>query len=418
MMTKLGFTDQEKRALLHRIQHKNRPWKTYVMDKTNKTHVLNIVNVRKKIENHIKFLISLENSPHVVVCKEGEENEKEVSKDASMVANLENSKLFKDKNLDTPFVLDFGSKNYTSDTDLTIMNYDSLDIIPKILRQLNRDIDVNDINVRFTRRSLNVIFDMTFYLSTFLYIRDGKLIIMQCDSNETIRSQRKHAKFRLKRHKEQKVHKDQNPYTRLSLDHITSKIRDFVACGSCEALEYTSKSTYFIDDAYHSKGAFVHVLLEIQNGVRMANTIDDYLDSSFDNLGLILMYIKNDTFDSAKFCKYGSRIVHALKKINVICNMMDNHENIRIHTDKIINLLNDSSEYDSSKKYIAFSIGKLSTTKKKKNSVQYDFSSVFDETSNAFHIPGRMIKDNLDLSIMMTNLIKYLEYIETMRHKA
>lgn len=116
-----------------------------------------------------------------------------------------------------------------------------------------------------------------------------------------------------------------------------------------------SAATFFVKDAYHSQGAFLDVTGQDWN---ISLTVDNYINSIFDNLGFLVEYADTTVHEgldsyqrSAKMNKYFLRICNAFLKVNQLIKLVDG--------DKIESILKEyiknASLLDSSRKTIGTS---------------------------------------------------------------
>ena len=156
----------------------------------------------------------------------------------------------------------------------------------------------------------------------------------------------------------------------------TLKRRDLFGGRPSAVLDNTSRLAYCFPDAYRSQGGFLHVIVEIQTGVRLYLSDDQYLDSAFDNLGMLAHYAKegldNDseasTLASDVFSKYVFRITHALRSIRDTSS-----KEIR---EALIRSFDAASTYDPTHLRLSCSIGNLSEKSTVKNTPARNFRSV------------------------------------------
>lgn len=90
---------------------------------------------------------------------------------------------------------------------------------------------------------------------------------MTCIDNITIKHQLKHSKQRYIKNPSYKF--DDSCSKNKLFDFLLKQRYKYFREKNCRALEFTSKLSYFTNDAHHSQGAFFHVLIDIQNGNRV-----------------------------------------------------------------------------------------------------------------------------------------------------
>lgn len=253
------------------------------------------------------------------------------------------------------FVLNVGSRSDTSNVDMTILNVKSSRIIANIMKYLNNKYR-NSLQLQFSKRMLNRIFDINLYLTNFIIVNDdGKFDKIPCHSHKTVKLQNMHAKSRFLSTMTQ--NKKISTY-----DDLLRKKHDLLENKKyCEAIETISQITYLRhNDTYHTQGAFIHVLLEIQDGMPFQLEVYEYLHSAFENIGFLKTYFMKNNFEAKPFSKYSARIVHALKRIYQTIKHIDSD------IKSIVDIFDKVSLHDVSKPDVYFSIGHLSITKKKK----------------------------------------------------
>lgn len=378
------LTNKDKESLKHRQKYKHLLWCDYY----KQFHDTQIVTVRNKV---IKFLKTNIQKLGYTTCKTNKNKICNLNPTVYFLYNL-----YQDVPYNCPFIYDVGSKNITSNVDLTIMNNSTSKIIYNLINLLNKSV-----NYYFTKQSLSNLLDLTFYISSFLFIKNGCAVLMNCTNYQIETCQRYHAKYRL-----QNPNNKMNPYSQSnSVDKIFRLRKKAIKEDDLQALNYTSILTYFSLDSYHSKGAFCHVLLEIQEGKIINNNIHEYLDSVFDNFGLMNSIPKCEC-NSNRLMKYLSRITHGLKRIK------DLNMNFYNPVKEIVDFIDLSTVYDSSKPKMYFSIGSLSTVNCKSNTIRYAFNNIFHSQYNFFYIPGRKLQDNIDLDEFKNVLINKITLLE------
>lgn len=315
-----------------------------------------------------------------------------------------------------PFILDFGSSNKTSNSDLTIMNAPSVNIVPFLVDGINNCFGY-DVGFQFDELSLKDIFEISIYVNSFLLNVGGAISYIDCSSDSATQTkQRRHAKNRLltflrpgdagtlmdsivglKHNQHQhgqtrtralrEMQKDRKKIDSL----IRRKTMALFSCQLCKVVQLTSETTYLTsDDAYHSQAAFLHVLIEIQSRTLLPLSPSDYLNSAYDNIGLLLQISitsssaakKNRRSDSAVFSKYVSRTTHALgRAVSKILQSTENtntnnHEdawNTQTVITNIVAFFDNVSEVDMSKSHISCSTGTLSSIVQRQNAEHNTF---------------------------------------------
>lgn len=300
-----------------------------------------------------------------------------------------------------PFILDLGSKSETSNADLTVLNAPSTKIIEYFLDRINASL-----KTRFDELSLHHLFDISFYVNSFLVNLRGTLCYVDArDDARSKRLQRKHATSHFCTDGGV-INAKKNANTDFKkLDALLAEKKDAILTGRpLEALEKSSQSMYYFADAYRSQGAFLHVLVQIQAGVRLPLTADEYLDSAYDNLGMLKSSWKKARTegcvapDSSAFSKYAYRITHALREMNndvhVHVYVYVNVTRLQFLTMSIVALFDEMSIPDMSRKRLRCSIGRLSDKIFVENTQYYTFMSVYAKSSkprkNDCFVPHRM----------------------------
>lgn len=374
-------SDSERKVLFDRIQKKEMSWKSYILSLDDKRTAY-IQSLRNKIVRLIVKIIKEEPS-HDQSTKKGTMN-REVYIKYTIPRVHDMSK---------PIILDFGSRSKTSNVDLTVVNYKSPCIVNNILKKLNERCDLK---IKFTRHNLSQLFDINIYINSFILVKNGHLVVMDCKNRESIITQRMHSKYRLENNVK-------NPYTNIPFFDLIRLKNKLIKKDDCRAKNLTSILTYFADDAYHSEGAFLHVVLQIQNGKKVKGmSCDSYLDSCFDNLGMYKY------FPQMTFSKYMSRIVRALKDIHEL----KPDPNVRKTMQTFIDYVNDMSYYKAETKTLKYSIGRLSNVFTIKNAKKYNFDYVFAADSKGFYIPSRELKKNISRKVFLQKTKHILEQIE------
>lgn len=368
----------EKKAFHRRLNLLHIPTHVYLEKVTNPNY---FISVRQKITNFLKEQIKEYRKSY-----DRKDEKKPISKAFSNL--YYKYEPINRNSINIPFILDYGSKNKTSNADLTLMNFESINIVNWLINKLNQNFRY----YKFTRTSLHKIFEITLYINTFLFTKHGWMVLMKCNNKHSQHKQRIHAKHRL-------LSSVQNPFKHMDLGTIQKMRNIFIKKNSCLALEMTSISTYFAKDAYHSKGGFSHILLEIQNNKNINLSESEYIDSVFENLGMLKEHPE-------KVNKYCSRIVHGLKRI---CEIIK-HVQICDLTKDIVIFINENTEYDDSKLYLPYSEGILSEKKQIRNTPEYDFKSIFDSKKKGFHIPSRKL--TISIHEFINSIYKLLLLVE------
>lgn len=217
----------------------------------------------------------------------------------------------------SPYVLNSGSKHPSSNSDLTIMDSTSVYIVDDIVNNINDTIG-KTLNFRFSEANLKSIFDVTFYLNTFLVrLKSGAIGYVKCvNCHKCITKQRAFAKSRLVDNSDVNC-----KTTKRDVKAEMQRIIDLKRSASrqndlCKLLDLMSQMTFLgAKDAYHSQGGFLHVIVEIQMNTPLDLDGHHYIDSAFDNLGMLAFSLQKkdgQTAISSHVSKYLSRICHAL----------------------------------------------------------------------------------------------------------
>lgn len=255
-----------------------------------------------------------------------------------------------------PYVMDLGSKRVTSNADITLVNARSTDIVDYIIRRINEHVG-SRVSYVFTEADLERMFDISFFLNSFLVVERGRVSYIDCSECAAARAlQRSHAKSRLVRpntatatatatavgstrgRSGRGVSDDTTmaefptsmdlrvrvanawyaPDARRTLNIVLKAARcALLQRLPCVLTECMSLSAYAAPEAYRSQGAFLHVVLEIQGGARLRLAPSAYMDSAYDNLGMLFQKQSDAAACGKVFSKYASRIVDALRKVAI-----------------------------------------------------------------------------------------------------
>lgn len=307
------------------------------------------------------------------------------------------------------FVLDVGSRHATSDADITVMNVMCVDVIDHIIKDVN--LAFSDVFMKeFDVADLEELFDIHLFINSFLVSLRGNLCYVDFDnlSVRTKRMQRVYSKIRVtefmkssgvfKGDKKRLVlmgcSEDINAeITRAQVDGLLrEKMRSFFS-GDIDQFVHTTSNIAMISssESYFTQGAFLHVLVEIQSGVNLSLTMNEYLDSAFENLGMLTDSLNKSSahnIDSA-INKYISRLVHALGRFveRVECTTSAEKENIRKRSNEktqSLQILNDLVYYldqntihdEKISPRVSCSTGRLSRRIGRKNTAHVTFRSV------------------------------------------
>lgn len=342
------------------------------------------------------------------------------------------------------FVLDTGSRHVTSDADITVLNAPCISVLDQIVREVNSAFS-EVLEFEFDLQNLCKLFDINVFVNSFLVSLDEKMCYPKYNSlsKRTRTRQRKRAKLRLRRflmsgrsqHDEKTQQADDNKQKRVQINALLRKKTEAVLNGNVSCfVDLTSllaeKSG---SDAYISQGAFLHVLMEIQSGVRLHLTPHEYLDSAYDNLGMLaattasqsLSHKRSDTdakaqilFDASDFSKYVSRAVHALKRCIESIKKCPAQRACSILLEQMLEFLDENSVIDEDiRPRVYCSMGKFSKSVSIKNTPLVTFRSVLTEPHGkttrwpcAFFVPYRIPK--LDAMTMLQTLKRLLARIE------
>lgn len=196
--------------------------------------------------------------------------------------------------------------------------------------------------------------------------------------------------------------------------------------------ELTSRVAYFYPDAYRSQGAFLHVLIEVQAGVRPPRMQPaDYLDSAYDNLGLLLSSAAATTdyglrttrpgsacgacVCSAPFSKYTARMAHALRRAaQVQADAAFAHE-----CEGLVHYFDAVSSRDASRASLPCSMGIMSRQLTADNEAGARhatfYGGVFAQRSAyrrrkcAYYVPHRSLNDDVDVMTFSRTVMRTLD---------
>lgn len=318
------------------------------------------------------------------------------------------------------FAIDFGSINDTSNVDITFVNAPDAGLLKHLTRRLTERFGptvksaggpTDGIDITFIQR----VFDISLYLNSFLVNLGGRVCYVNVPRKSVDRKrQRTHSKHRLGHRLAVGRAHENDQLLCTSLDALLRQ-RDeaLLARRPYDVLELTSRSSYCgADDAYHSQGAFLHVLIEIQAGIALELNADDYLDSAYDNLGMLRQAAFRDASQYAKetsvggmrtggktgngrgtgnaktngkgtepetfaFSKYVARIANALGHVECTSEKpraAAGAERLR----RLVRYFDEVSFSNAGKKHASCSVGRLSKTITAKNDENLTFSHCFE----------------------------------------
>lgn len=352
----MEFSEQERVAFAHRTNTKpasRLTWKQYVVHSRSSSHthdflLSGIVSVRKKLVDFIKINIGCSPSaaaaattslPPGFIPIRGTRGMRAMARELrdiveftdshTVIAAIDSDSPLDDGNhcpMDT-FVLDSGSVNDESDADLTVINppSDAEAMLTRMLRRLDTHffpcLTATDKNTRVTLEFLRHAFDVSIYLNSFVLAIGGRLCYVDCKNPRSRADQRRHARHRLSSSASASSPRGGDMHRRRSCDDDDDD-------RACAVLSLMSERSYTTPDAYHSQGAFLHVIFEIQSGTALILTADQYLDSAYDNLGMLKCALSKPPAVAAAndkaFAKYTARITDALRKIALLCDDLEN----------------------------------------------------------------------------------------------
>jgi len=339
---------------------------------------------------------------------------------ASSSMRDENGK--KIRNIET-FILDVGSKRDTSNSDLTVINAPGPQIIDDIIDLLN-DAFYPRLRRTLSQADLDQVFDIHLYVNSFLVLIDGNFWyvdvrkIEHYDNNAAVQ-QRKHAtsrifrKYRKYRPRSASCYKDQ--INRLMKRKTTAFMNNDVSA----VLDLTSQLAGLTStDAYRSQGAFLHVLLEIQTGTDLFLTTSQYMDSAYDNLGMVIASTckKTERIEAHDFSKYVSRLTHALLQVRRSSSSSRSNEKkkkeeqraeLDILIDEVVAYFDSVSEMDASKERLSCSTGLISAIRTVPNVSAANFVSILSKRHRGCHYftPFRKL-----VAVSPASFIKFTKY--------
>lgn len=338
------------------------------------------------------------------------------------------------------FVLDTGSKHVTSDADITILNAPCIGVLDHIVQSVNA-VFSKDLGIEFGLREIGELFDVHIFVNSFLVSLRGRMCFPSFHSlsKRTQASQRRRSKSRLAPPREEKGEKkdecrklaEMNVLMKKKTEAVlTGNVSRFVDLTSC--LEEQSGS-----DAYISQGAFLHVLMEIQAGVPLRLSPHEYLDSAYDNLGMLAATVSIAApavstaapvfFDASDFSKYVSRAVHALKRfVESVCYITESRKSKTLSCslssspallEQVVRFLDENSVPDlHNRPRVYCSMANLSKSVSVKNKPSVTFRSILTGQQQHqkkpcdFFVPYR--KPTLDARAMLRNLLRLFSLIE------
>jgi len=320
----------ERVAFRHRLKHAALPWKCYVTrfraaGNGPSACVDVLVSLRFRIVSSIKRAAteySESSDKNTERMKKRKVQQAPSPNDYVIIPEL--SRMMSTSSPTDSFILDFGSVNETSNADITLLDVYSLEIVNFIIDRVRAEYGAA-LHFGFNEQNLQSIFDISLYINSFLINIAGNLAYVNTDGKiHSRQKQRRHARSRLREATRRRGGQIYNSIDKRDLDRILTRKKLALFAHDLHAvLDLTSRTARAAyPDAYRSQGAFLHVLIEIQAGVRLPFLkAPDYLDSAYDNLGLLLNAatlpdgsITKNT-NSAAFSKYVSRISHALRRM-------------------------------------------------------------------------------------------------------
>lgn len=384
---------------LHTLVAEGADWKEHVTslakDETERAH---LVRLRRRLVDHVKYQVGCQVDPSSSSSSSPPPKKRVVAEGLEyvpvpgMVTSRVDVATKKEKGavpfcaMTRPVIMDAGSVNDVSDADLTIINPPKFDIIRDLVRSLKirfRGVD-RAIPGGLSQRSLHDLFDVTFYLDSFIVNVDGALCYVRCRSREGRKKQRRHATHRL----------------RLRGGDPSPESEESESRSGCDAVDLMSRMTYLVDDAYHSQGGFLHVLIEIQSGVPLRLEAPEYLDSAFDNLGMLAAH-DHTVENPRKLSKYVNRLSHALGRWSTETT----GKNAKVEAKAVVAFLDGVTEIDPSQSVLHYSVGRLSSTMTAKNSKTCTcFAHVFRagvKGVHGFYLPRRRLKHGVAASTIV-----------------
>lgn len=388
------------KALYARLSDGNvhKSWKDYVASlRADDPARTGLVDLRRQVVDHIKYQIGCQVGRRIrgdALWGTSAESDKGTEDGLSYVSipSLVALKTATDSATDSdsvpycdmmrPFIMDSGSVNDDSDADLTIINPPDLEIVDRLVTSVKMRFRAVDEMLKkgkgkgkggLTRDSLKEVFDVSFYLNSFVVNVDGLLSYVKCDTDGSRSSQRLHATRRLRNEfpdlfdhdvdiagkiitDEHDVERQRNTFD--GIDKGVSSMRtsspDSSTSAACQVLELMSRTTYFVGDAYHSQGGFLHVLVEIQTGTPLDLTASQYMDSAFENLGML---VATTTASPRSLSKYLNRTVHALGRF--VNRMGGQNENALA---EIVGKLDEATDVNTDHTTMSCSIGHMSSS--------------------------------------------------------
>lgn len=401
----------DKDALAHRIRHSELSWKAYILiyQKKRARLIRALLDLRTRLVRTIKRAAS-EFNRATRSCVPKEKLHKRMSStcgtlrsnvygrcggdDVVAIPGLQRCMDATGSSAENGFLLDFGSVTPTSNADITLLDVYSLDVVRYIVRRVNED-HGRRLRFVFTQDNLHTLFDVSLYINSFVINLDGQYVYVNAAKSVRSRAlQRWHARSRLRDTTQPTPSRNYSSRRRELQELLEKKRSALFARDFQRVLELTSEVAYFYEDAYRSQGAFLHVLIEIQAGVPVPLTSEDYLDSAFDNLGMLASAAQkccsqtfvrsrkknrnDDNFrsgdrrrrvapqiGSAAFSKYVSRLTHALKRLTQEVgkndDIRDTHKSdVMLACGALVRYFDAVSSVDHTKPELRCSTGSLS----------------------------------------------------------
>ena len=416
----MKITHREEKALTRRLPLRDIPWAEYMSVHNDKV----LYRLREKVIILIKQAWKEEEE----ILRKNDSNEASdissfVSKDMQLayspattcmmskawgkyIHTFSESRQHIPQNPYKPFVLDFGSKNMSSNADLTLMNFDSLsDAQKNVLEKLQEFFGTG---VDFLM--LKQVFDIQLFMNAFLFFLPSRKALV------FISGMGPHSEVQKRQLNFAKQVSDQEYRQKDAQRLIHDQQRALQACRMDDLLDTTSNLMTLIDDAYLSNGAWLHVLIEIQKGVPLHLAPIEYLQSAYENHHMMRTHLqKNASEHMHKWLnKYAFRLVHALRRLCMASKKR--YDTLYGHAVFIVETLQNASRYDRQMfPKLKFSVGALSHSRMKNNSPKSSsMMHIFEAhpSVHTFHIPGRSWINPKEMHSILVSIHARLEAIE------
>jgi len=444
-------TTRYRRAFRKRERHIAMSWKDYVTRELNKnkSDVVDLLELRAHIIHTVKRSAKAFDSS---ACLSGNTAAgarlRRIRSDAAKHSNIECISSNRDianseRELSKTFVLDAGSRHPSSDADITIMNAMCVDVLDDVMKNVNlaisplcrrcRELDATD---------LEQMFNVHLFINSFLVALRGDFchVDFRDLSVGTRTRQRRHAKARVMDFFSKRSSSSSRPpsdkenvgsFARARVNALLRSKMRALSSGDVDGFvnDTSAIARIFSSESYFTQGAFLHVLVEVQSGVSLDLTHHEYLDSAFENLGMLTDTLRDSRSPDAAHVayavsKYVSRMVHALGRF---VETLEDGEKKKRAMDVLVDLVNRLDENtvhdDITRPRVYCSTGRLSRRLGRKNTAHVTFRSVVPRHDNnddrshnktcSYYVPFRTLVDGKDPKrVIVTPSLKALRKME------